>query len=267
MKKSQLQYQGFLATDFLWSGNSIKNLDQFEVPKSKTSTIHFSNTQNLRLGKWVERLVSFELSQYNEIEILLENLQIQNDKITLGEIDCILSLHNQPIHLEIIFKYYLYDKNVGTSEIERWIGPNRRDSFIQKLDKLIDKQLPLLHHPKTQPYLSELDISSKNIQQQVYFKAQLFVPLADYGKDFPIINNNCIIGFYIYPDELEVFTECKFYIPNKHDWLIAPHSDIDWLSFYDYKNKLQPFLDQQNAPLCWIKKKNGQLFKFFVVWW
>ena len=266
MNLSQLQFEGFLATEHLWL-NSLNNLEQFVLPKQNTIVIDFYNDKNLRFGKWVERLVSFQLSQYDEIEILAENIQIQDDKITLGEIDCILSYNNQPIHLEIIFKYYLYDKSVGNTEIERWIGPNRRDSFIQKVDKLSKKQLPLLHHPKTEPYLKELKLSSKTIKQQVYFKAQLFVPLSDFGNEFPVINNSCIQGFYIYFNDLQMFNDCKFYIPNKHDWLIIPHTNVNWLSYNRYVDVLKTYIDQKNAPLCWLKKRNGELFKFFVVWW
>lgn len=266
MNSSQLQFEGFLATEPLWL-KRLNNLDQFVLPKQNTTAVDFFNDKNLRLGKWVERLVSFELSQFDEIEILAENIQIQDDKITLGEIDCILSYNNQPIHLEIIFKYYLYDKSAGNAEIERWIGPNRRDSFIQKVDKLSKKQLPLLYHPKTEPYLNELKLSSETIKQHVYFKAQLFVPLADFGNKFPVINNNCIQGFYIYFNDLQMFNDCKFYIPNKHDWLIIPHTNVNWLSYNTYVDVLQNYLDHKNAPLCWLKKRNGELFKFFVVWW
>ena len=85
-------------------------------------------------------------SKDKEIKILAENVQIQNEKTTVGEIDCILTTAKKPVHLEIIYKFYLYDKSVGTNELEHWIGPNRRDSLVSKLNKLKDKQLPLLYN-------------------------------------------------------------------------------------------------------------------------
>lgn len=266
-KEIQNQFEGFLNTPFLWKYLNCLELKQFEVPKANTTVFNAEITQKLRLGKLVERFVSFELQQDYSVRILAENIQIQEDKRTLGELDCLLLKDNQPIHLEIVYKFYLYDASVGNTEIERWIGPNRRDSFIQKLAKLKEKQLPLLYSKQCKRYLNQLNLSEENIKQQVYFKAQLFVPLKDYGNEFPLVNNDCIYGFYINSKKLNQFSDCKFYIPTKHNWLVKPHSNINWLNFDDYKTKLQVFLDEQNSPLCWIKQPNGELTKFFVVYW
>ncbi len=103
----------------------------------------------------------------------------------------------KPIHLEIIYKFYLYDSSVGESEIEHWIGPNRRDSLLQKLNKLKDKQLPLLYSKECLTYLETLKLTASEIDQQLYFKAQLFVPLKEYGNKFSLINNECIAVFIL----------------------------------------------------------------------
>lgn len=265
-KDLQLQYEGFLQTPFLWHGKGVFDLEQYPTSITQITSLNLEITQKLRLGKLVERFVSFELSQ-GSVSILAENIQIQKEKITVGELDCLLLKDKKPIHLEIIYKFYLYDSSVGNSEIEHWIGPNRRDSLIQKLTKLHEKQLPLLYSNYTKSYLDELKLSVDEIIQQVYFKAQLFIPLKDFEKKIKQLNNNCIYGFYIYPRELKQFSDCKFYIPNKHNWLVNPHPNVDWLNLEDFQIKLQQFLNEENAPLCWLKKPNGELFKFFVVWW
>ncbi|CAM1347835.1 DUF1853 family protein [Tenacibaculum crassostreae] len=266
-KDLQLQYEGFLQTPFLWYGKGVFGLQQFVPTTNQTTSFAKEITQKLRLGKLVERFVSFELEQDDSISILAENIQIQQEKITLGELDCILQQNENYIHLEIIYKFYLYDASVGNSEIEHWIGPNRRDSLIQKVTKLKEKQLPLLYSSETKKYLEKVNLSTDNIQQQVYFKAQLFVPLKDIKKDFPDINNECIYGFYVHKDELKQFSDCKFYIPNKHNWLVNPHSNVNWLNFDTFQINLQQFLEEESSPLCWLKKTNGELLKFFVVWW
>ncbi|WP_299157156.1 DUF1853 family protein [uncultured Tenacibaculum sp.] len=266
-KDLQLQYKGFLKTPFLWHGKGVFDLLQFNDSNIKELSFDYLITQKLRLGKLVERFVSFNLLQNSTIKILVENLQIQEEKRTVGELDCILLKNEKPIHLEIIYKFYLYDSSAGNSEIEHWIGPNRRDSLIQKLTKLKEKQLPLLYSEQCSTYLQKLELDSKTIEQQIYFKAQLFVHLNDYKNEFSIINNKCIIGFYIYANELEQFNNSKFYIPNKHNWLVQPLPNSNWLNFQDFILKLQIYLDEKNAPLCWLKKSNGELFKFFVVWW
>ncbi|QTD38020.1 DUF1853 family protein [Polaribacter batillariae] len=126
--KIQNRYDGFLQTDCLWTGNTVYGFNQFKV-KNKFVKIDIEMNENLRLGKYVERFVSFQISQENNIEILAENIQIQQEKRTLGELDCILLKDNKPIHLEVIYKFYLYDATTGASEIEHFIGPNRKDSL------------------------------------------------------------------------------------------------------------------------------------------
>ncbi len=266
-KEIQLQYQGFSESHFLWKGileNSIQNIELKH--RNLKLTKNLAN-HNLRLGKLVEQFVFNEFLADTTIQILLENIQIQKDKITIGELDGILTLNNIPIHLEIIYKFYLYDNTEGETEMEHWIGPNRRDSFFQKFRKLVDKQLPLLYKKTTKDTLKDHHLDVNTIIQRVYFKAQLFPHLNDINKIFPLINNDCVEGFYIFKKELTLFKDCKFFIPTKHNWLTKPHTNIKWLKMEDFLLDLDVFLKEKNAPLCWLKKRNGMLLKFFVVWW
>mgnify|MGYP003629474303 FL=1 len=266
-KDIQLQYEGFLNTPFLWNSDAIFSLKQFENPKINASTFNNGIVKNLRLGKRVERFVIYELNQQPTIKILAKNIQIQNGKTTVGEIDCILTKNEQPIHLEIIYKFYLYDKTFGTTEIEHWIGPNRNDNLVKKLTKLKDKQLPLLYNSYTNPLLEKLNLESEKIEQRVYFKAQLFVPLSLKKNSFKLINNNCIQGFYIHFNELKQFSDCKFFIPSKINWLQNVQIQTRWLSYDSFLIKVTALINHQTAPLCWIKFPKGELQKLFVVWW
>ncbi|MCD8432622.1 DUF1853 family protein [Tenacibaculum finnmarkense genomovar ulcerans] len=274
LKDLQLQYEGFLKTPFLWNGKGVFDLQQFEINATKTASFLVEITKIPRLGKLVERFVSFEFKQDKRLQIIAENIQIQQEKITLGELDCLLLKDKKPIHVEIIYKFYLYDISASNTEIERWIGPNKKDSLVQKLTKLKEKQLPLLYSKQCENYLKTLNLEAKNLEQQLYFKAQLFVPLNDFKQEnhkenikFPLINNDCIIGFYVTLQQLNQFKDYKFYIPTKHNWLVQPHSNTNWLNFNDFITNLQPLLSQERAPLCWLKKSNGELLKFFVIWW
>ena len=262
----QKRYEGFLKTPCLWANNSVFNIEQFEI-SSISNKIVVPLDENLRLGKYVERLVSFELEQHNAISVLAENIQIQDGKITLGELDCLLLKNNKPIHLEIIYKFYLYDKSVGDSEINHFIGPNRKDSLVEKLNKLKDKQLPLLYSDVCKPYLDTLDLNVENIEQQVYFKAQLFLPFSNQDIKLETLNTDCVSGFYVNLNSLQQFEDCKFYIPNKKDWLIIPHVNVNWLNFDVFGLKTKDFIEQKFSALCWIKFKNGELKKLFLVWW
>ena len=265
-KEIQNQYDGFLQTACLWNTTLFNGLKQFNIEQN----YHLFNLEinpKIRLGKYIERFVSFQLQQISSIKILAENIQIQKNKITLGEIDCLLLNDLQPIHLEIIYKFYLYDNTVGNNEIEHFIGPNRKDSLIEKLIKLKEKQLPLLYSNECKDYLHTLNLKVSDIKQRVYFKAQLFVPFSEQNIKLKELNSNCIVGFYINIKELQEFINCKFYIPNKKDWLLNPKVNVNWIDFNVFLLKSNEYLERKFSPLCWIKKRNGEINKFFLVWW
>lgn len=264
MNLTQQRFYGFLKTPFLWD-NQLLGLQQFQSGK-KDITIDEKVPDTIRLGNYVERLVSYELQQDSSIEVLKENAQIISNKVTLGEIDCLLLQDQQPIHLEIAYKFYLYDSSVGASFLEHWIGPNRRDSLLLKLNKVKEKQFPLLYSIECEPLLDELNLNSKDLQQQTFFKAQLFVPYSQ-EIEFPELSRKCIYGVYINTKELSNFEACKFYIPKKLDWIIEPHVHVDWMNFTDTTQRIQEFHQKQSAPLCWMKLPNGEIAKIFVVWW
>lgn len=265
-KEIQNRYEGFLRTPSLWKNHAVYELNQFKI-KPLASKINIDIDEKLRLGKYIERFVSYQLKQETDLEILAENIQIQQEKRTLGELDCILLKDKKPIHLEIIYKFYVYDTSVGETEIEHCIGPNRKDSLLEKLIKLKYKQLPLLYAAECKTYLKSIDLNTDDIRQQVYFKAQLFVPISNKNKKLKVLNNDCVVGFYSNQKELEQFSDCKFYIPNKKDWLIIPHKNVDWLLFNPFKIASKIYLKRNFSPLCWLKKPNGALEKFFLVWW
>ena len=264
-KDVQNRYDGFLKTPSLWKKDVIFNMKQFET-HSKSDRIDLDIDDKLRLGKYIERLVSFELSQNLAIKILSENLQIQDGKITLGEIDCLLLKDEKPIHLEVIYKFYIYDVSVGTSEIDHFIGPNRKDALIEKLKKLSEKQLPLLYSKSCEPYLENLELKATEIDQQVYFKAQLFIPFGE-KINLSILNLECVVGYYIKKENLSQFLDYKFYIPQKIDWIIEPHTQVDWLNYSAFTEVVNPILERKFSPIFWLKHPNGILNKSFLVWW
>lgn len=262
----QKRYEGFLSTPCLWKNKEVFDLHQFEIA-SKSHKIESAIDEKLRLGKYVERLVSFELAQHENISVIAENIQIQDGKRTVGELDCLLIKDGKPIHLEIVYKFYLYDTSVGATEIEHFIGSNRKDSLKEKLTKLKEKQLPILYGDASEKYLTALDLKPKDIKQEVYFKAQLFVPITDRNVKLKVLNPECIMGFYMTRKELDQFKDCKFYIPNKKDWLVIPHQNVNWLHYDVFENAAKDYFERQFSPLCWIKSKNGELIKMFLVWW
>lgn len=261
------QYYGYCKTPNLWFADTVLGLNQFK--EENVSTPLHIDAQNLpkRLGKRVEHFVFHNLKQNPNVTLLAENLQIQHNNQTIGELDALIVNKLQAIHLEIIYKFYLYDPSVGTTALDHWVGPNRKDALIKKLDKIQHKQLPLLYKPETRSYLNRLDLNIHDIEQQVLFKAQLFMPFHAKATAIAPINKNCIRGCYYTLEQLPSLHNCKFYIPPKLDWLIQVHDNVEWLDYSSITKTLQVFLAQKQAPLVWIKHPDNNLESCFVVWW
>ena len=266
-EQMQLRYLGFLDTPMLFK-SLFNGLDPLvlSINTENYSFDHFDINES-RLGKLIEHFVFKELNGIKNIDVLKTNIQINDSKTTIGELDALIKQANQLIHLEIIFKFYLYDNISTLSEINKWIGPNRKDSLSKKMDKLKTKQLPLLFNKLTNTYLSELGLNHNKIVQKIYFKAQLFVPFEMINHDFEFINNSCVQGYYLSINEVMTLPNTvKFHIPKKLDWLINPNNLVKWMSHKEFIPIISGCMDKKISPLCWIKTKE-YLFKIFVVYW
>lgn len=202
--------------------------------------------------------------------MVAQNLQIVQDKITIGEIDFLIEdiKTAEKFHVEMVYKFYLYDPSIET-EIEKWIGPNRKDSLHQKIIKLKEQQLPLLFRKETNRVLLDLNINSKEIKQLVCFKANLFVPLHMLGEFLPLINNSCICGYWI---NFKEFSEIEysrnvFFAPKKPDWPIDPALHDEWFTFPIILDMVLEFNRRKISPLLWMKTPEGIFQRIFVVWW
>lgn len=216
---------------------------------------------------FVEQVIFQAIENDIHSTIIAKNIQIIENGITIGEVDCIYQNENELVHLEIVYKFYLFDPCISDNQLECWIGPNRKDSLIEKLNKLRDKQFPLLHHKKTKEVLSQLNLATEEINQKVCFKAQLFLPVNFPVDSIKTLNTDCIAGFYFHLNQLDTLNGCKFYIPTKIEWLSILNSNISWINFDIFKQQLNNLLKEKRSPLCFVKDKKGNLSKIFVVWW
>lgn len=259
-------YLDVLSTPALWHQGDVFELRQLKL-NTNTSKFTDSIPKKLRLGKLVELFIIHELKNNNHVMLLDNNIQIRHENTTIGELDCLFLKNRKPIHLEIIYKFYLYDGSIGRFEIDRWVGPNRKDSLVEKLNKLKQKQLPLLYSEYTKPVLNSFNLHVKDVDQMVCFKAQLFVPYSQASVNFKDLNEDCVRGFYITKDQLNNFRNHLFYMPKKIDWLLEVTSNASWINFFEATPIINHFLNENKSPLCWIKAPNSNLQKCFVVWW
>ena len=260
---------GFLSTPPLWKNQQF-GLQQFEFPDvelSRAATIDLPT--NLRLGHQMEHVFEHLISNSEEYEVILSNLLIEEGRIRIGELDFVLKDFKKEkyFHVELAYKFYIINPEIS-EPIYRLMGPNKRDMFHTKLDKLKKKQLPLLHHDRLLPYWETHAINPTEIEQQCCFKAQLFEPFEERTSIRPL-NGDCISGKWIRFDDFNTkdFGTTEYYIPRKLEWVVAPHSNVHWMTHFETLMEVNLRMVKENAPMLWAKRPSGEIEKLFVVWW
>jgi len=271
MNNLKTQFLGFINTPSLFK--ELNGLNQIELDINEINDLDFTELNipdNLPLGKRIERFFEFYIEQSKNYDLIKNNIQVINNKQTLGELDFILfdKRKEKYLHIEHIYKFYLYDESFS-DEIDRFIGPNRDDSFAKKLAKLKEKQLPLLYKDETREYLEDIDINY--IEQKVCFKGNIYVPIDLLGKDIPIINNSCIRGFYVNHSEFlkqEQFREFEYFLPQRYDWVCDSSTNKTWKTFDEVIDEIDFILNYKKSTLVWLKdSKENKTQSFFITWW
>ena len=245
------------------TGFQTFHLGELDLPEN----VSIALPQNLRLGHLVEKIVGGLIRASHNYNLLHENIQLIEQKQTIGEIDFLIQnvASAQITHLELAYKFYLYDPGISTIERNNWIGPNRNDSLDKKLTKLKQKQFPILNHPAAREALQ--GIQAETVSQALCFLVSLFVPY-QFQEELNAAYQNAILGYYVnFKTFAELNTEVtRYYIPPKKEWGIDPTANEDWRSFERVSVSVQKALTEKQSVLCW--QKQGTAYQqFFVVWW
>ncbi len=261
---------GFFNTPPLWSNEQF-GIQQFVFPEVDIETLPaIPIPTNRRLGHQMEYVFKQLLDHCDDYELLMHNLPIKNTKRTLGEIDFILRQATSLtlMHIELTYKFYIIDPTI-TEPIHRLMGPNRRDMFFTKMEKIKHEQFPLLHSREGAAALELMNIDPEGIIHQACFKAQLFTPFKSKRIGIRPLNNDCIVGYWLPFDVFNTtaFKSYQFYIPFKTEWPIAPHLKVPWASHFKILMELNLRMLKERAPMVWIKKSDDTIEKCFVVWW
>jgi hypothetical protein len=248
--------------------HSITGLQTFDLSElNLANTQNFQLPSNIRLGHLVEKIVSVLIKSSTNYNVLYENIQVIEDKKTIGEIDFIIQniITMQLIHMELAYKFYLFDPSISSELIQNWIGPNRNDSLIEKIDKLKRKQFPLLYHNCTPHKLKDIVIDE--VQQALCLLVSLYIPY-EYKGNFNPVFKSAIKGYYI---NIETFTRLDnslklYHLPSKKEWGMDPSENIDWANFNEVIESINISIQEKQSLLCWQKHKNSCV-AFFIVWW
>lgn len=267
----QEQCAGFLKTQPLWT-NIQFGIQQFDFPEIDLKRFEAKPIpKKIRLGHQMEYVFKQLIAYSPKYDIVLHNLPVKNGKRTIGEIDFILrdTLTRKLVHVELTYKFYIINPEIS-EPIHRLMGPNKRDMFYTKIEKIKNEQFKLLHSKEGIKALSSNEIAHEDIVHQTCYKAQLFAPLKE-RKSATIrpLNRNCISGYWLHFDDFNSpeFKSQLFYIPVKSEWVIEPHDNVTWRKHFDTLMDINLRMLKENAPMVWMKNSESEFEKLFVVWW
>jgi hypothetical protein len=261
---------GFIETPSLWD-SELLDVTQFNFPQIDISnfTPEFI-PKNLRLGHQIEHVFHQLLTQHNDFKILLFNVPVRDEKRTLGELDFIIknTKTNIHYHIELTYKFYLIEFS-NTDPIHQLIGPNKKDSFYEKLIKIKEKQFKLIHSINCIKILKKNNLDKKFINSQTCFKAQLYLPYFNKNKTFKPFKKESIYGYWVSYEKFQsdTFFAYKYYIPTKHEWVINPHDNAPFKSYPEVVVELDKIISSKRSPMAWVKRPNNTYIKLFIVWW
>lgn len=173
---------------------------------------------NQKLGHLYEEGLAYLLEDSECYDLLEQSLQLQSDRHhTLGELDFLLRDHSsgELIHLELAVKFYLAVESPDGLLLP---GPDARDNYFKKLDRLRTHQLTL---PQRYPEHLPAAYRNKPISTRHLIIGCLFDYLnADSPAEAEFLHPKARRGKWIHQGELSsVFpNDCRPEIIPKHLW-------------------------------------------------
>ena len=137
------QIGGFSSFDRAYFPEKI-SLD--EVP-----TFHFSQ----KLGHLYEDALEWVLEMSAQVDLLQRGAQVfqplaSGGRHTIGEFDFILRINGELVHLELATKFYL---EVRDEHVVFWPGPDARDHWQKKRERMVMHQLRLSQREEARQFL------------------------------------------------------------------------------------------------------------------
>jgi hypothetical protein len=263
-------YSSFFNTPPLWSGE-LCGLKQFVFPEVDIDSLERGPIpSNLRLGHKIEYIFLQLIQHSKQYKVIAHNIPIRKGKESLGEIDFLLQdvVNKEFIHVELTYKFYVIPAD--SIQIERQLmGPNLRDSFHAKKERILQHQIPLLRSPEAITALQRFNIKASELLHRVCFKSQVFSPYGEPNLDLAPLNSNCISGRWISFQKFKtpLFYEYRYYLPSKPEWLLDPYPGVHWHTYNEIIDLISNKLKSKISPLLWIKSSDFTIEKLFIVWW
>ena len=183
----------------LWPSPPLTDTLRQTLTHSFDSLTQFLESQNTAiLGTYFESLWHFYLKLLPNIQQYQTNIQVFDDKKTIGEYDVVYTTKNdsQLHHLELAVKFYLgipsyhqQHSSLPLNSPKRWIGPRCRDRLDIKWERLLSHQLQLglsalgqntlqLLNEQFSPKLIHNSMTL-SIQRELMMTGRLYYPIKD----------------------------------------------------------------------------------------
>lgn len=195
-----------------------------QCPANLTQWVQHPHRQK-KLGLYAEDLLHYYLQWGSPWHVRWHDVQIQEERRSIGAIDFILEHNNLVEHWEMTVKFYLQHKPTG--EWTDWVGADQRDSLYKKWHHFHTKQLPLGRHPATISQLIQANLPTPQ-QSRIWHCGMLFTEwnqpcVLPKPSAYGTVNTKQPLGYWIRRRD---FIQ-QFFSP-KHRWVIRQHPQ--WLS-------------------------------------
>lgn len=176
-----------------------------------------------RLGFYFEQLYACLLTDLLQWPILARNLQIRQERCTLGELDfLVLNPHTGAVeHHEIAVKFYLGHRNT-TSGAVLWYGPNSRDRLDLKTAHLLQHQIRLPTLSPARCQLEALGIAQVPVPR-IFMPGYLFQPMGSRVRMPQQVEPAVEAGHWCHAGEIPEQMEPGWIVLQKPHWLSAWH--------------------------------------------
>ena len=208
-----------------------------------------------KLGHLYEDALATVFASSPDIELVEQNLQIQEDiHSTVGELDFLIRDANGTFtHLELAIKFYLA---VKTEHGTVFPGPDARDNYDRKIERLLSHQLTLTERHKSNlpPEYRDADIV---VKQLIY--GCLFDHIKSAKLSAPEFSNpECRRGKWLHHAELadHFSNDTQFDLIPKHLWPVP----IEFLK----QIPLEKWQPKKPVDRCAMLRINGHNCPYFV---
>ncbi len=194
-----------------------------------------------KLGHLYEDALEVLIRACGGLQLLAKNLQISDAcGRTLGEMDFLIRdlESGEVFQLELAVKFYL--AFLDTAGVERYPGPDPRDNWINKLNRMRERQLQLSETAEARKTLVErFGVEGVTVRQRIY--GMIFDPIASERlSDPPCIAEGCRRGKWLYVksfderygtlDSARIVPKCLWPVPLKEALLeglpLVPVSEL-----------------------------------------